>query len=285
VAFICAPSSAQFKGQSFAEKPSSENLGVERTNFSSNIFGGFTNSIRLWDISLVALGGLSYYKPNEGGTTSALEPLDVDLQISGSVARNDGRESLGSRVHPGRIQTSIFIGQLAVTSLLDFATDARITASDYERSFVFAKALLYTASITEISKNLLPRIRPDGSNNRSFFSGHVSSSFTMSAFIYREISDWVDGIEFSHRSRTTSTLLRGAAFAACYGWATYVGYSRIRDRKHYLSDVLVGAAVGTVTGNFMYDLHFDNVDLSTTPALQFSFNPAVHPTVGLTYHF
>ncbi len=285
VAFICAPSSAQFKGQRFAEKPLSANLDVESTDFSSNIFGGFTKSIRPWDLSLVALGGLSYYKPNEGGTTSALEPLAVDLQISGSVARNDGRESLGSRLHPGKIQTDIFIGQLAITSLLDIATDAHITASDYERSFVFAKALLYTASITEISKNLLPRIRPDGSNNRSFFSGHVSSSFTTSAFIYREISDWIDGMESSHGSHTSSTLLKGTAFAACYGWATYVGYSRIRDRKHYLSDVLVGAAVGTVIGNFIYDLHFDNEDQSTTSVLQFSFNPAVHPSVGLTYHF
>ena len=283
VAFICAPSSAQFKGQSFAEKPASENLSLERTDFSSNILGGFTKSIRPWDLSLVALGGLSYYKPNEGGTTSSLEPLAVDLQISGTVAPNGGRESLGSRVHPGRIQTNIFIGQLAITSLLDIATDAHITASDYERSFVFAKALLYTVSITEISKNLLPRIRPDGSNNRSFFSGHVSSSFTTSAFIYREISDWIDGMEsWSH---TSSTLLKGTAFAACYGWATYVGYSRIRDRKHYLSDVLVGAAVGTVIGNFIYDLHFDNEDQSTTSALQFSFNPAVHPSVELTYHF
>ncbi|MCZ6775191.1 MAG: phosphatase PAP2 family protein [Ignavibacteria bacterium] len=283
VAFICAPSSAQFKGQNFAEKPISANLNVESTDFSSNIFEGFTNLICPWDLSLVALGGLSYYKPNEEGTTSTLEPLAVDLQISGSVARNDGRESLGSRLHPGKIQTNIFIGQLAITSLLDIATDAHITASDYERSFVFAKALLYTVSITEISKNLLPRIRPDGSNNRSFFSGHVSSSFTTSAFIYREISDWIDGMESS--SHTSSTLLKGTAFAACYGWATYVGYSRIRDRKHYLSDVLVGAAVGTVIGNFIYDLHFDNEDQSTTSVLQFSFNPAVRPSVGLTYHF
>lgn len=285
VALIGAPSSAQFKGQRFEEKPLSDNLSVERTAFSSNIFGGFTNSIRPWDLSLVALGGLSYYKPNEGDTSSTLEPLAVDVQISGSVARNDGRESLGSRLHPGRIQTNIFIGQLAITSLLDIATDAHITASDYERSFVFAKALLYTVSITQISKNLLPRMRPDESNNRSFFSGHVSSSFTTSAFIYREISDWIDGMNFSHGAHTTSTLLKGTAFAVCYGWATYVGYSRIRDRKHYLSDVLVGAAVGTVIGNFMYDLHFDDEDQSTTSALQFSFNPAVHPTLGLTYHF
>jgi hypothetical protein len=239
----------------------------------------------VWDISLVGLGGLSYYKPNDGRNTSVLAPLQVDVQVSNSVARNDGRESLGSRVHPGRIQTNIFIGQLAITSLLDIATDAHITASDYERSFVFAKALLYTASITDISKNLLPRIRPDGSNNRSFFSGHVSASFAASAYIYREIRDWLDGTELSRSSHTTSTLLKGTTFAACYGWATYVGYSRIRDKKHYLSDVLAGAAVGTIIGNIIYDLHFENENQSTTSALQFSFNPAVHPTVGLTYHF
>jgi hypothetical protein len=38
-----------------------------------------------------------------------------------------------------------------------------------------------------------------------------------------------------------------------YGWAGYVGYSRIKDKKHYLSDVLVGAAAGSLISYFIYD--------------------------------
>jgi hypothetical protein len=37
-----------------------------------------------------------------------------------------------------------------------------------------------------------------------------------------------------------------------YGWAGYVGYSRIQDRKHYLTDVVVGAASGTLVSYLLY---------------------------------
>jgi membrane-associated phospholipid phosphatase len=42
------------------------------------------------------------------------------------------------------------------------------------------------------------------------------------------------------------------SFGALYGWAGYVGFSRIHDKKHYLSDVIVGAASGTLISYLVY---------------------------------
>jgi membrane-associated phospholipid phosphatase len=246
---------------------------------------GLTDAFSTRDLSLVGLAALTMYKPDEPHDQIAFVPFGFDRNVSNSLGRSDGRESPGSRIHPARIQTAIFVGHLGLTALVDIATDAEITSRDYERPFVFAKTMLYTYGITEVSKNLVYRVRPDGSDSRAFFSGHASGSFAASAFVYRELDDWIDGWGIARRSDFTRTLLKSTAFAATYGWATYVGYSRIHDRKHYLSDVLVGAAVGTVLGNLMYDWHFGAEDLSSPSGFQFSFIPSSQPAVGVAYHF
>jgi membrane-associated phospholipid phosphatase len=182
-----------------------------------------------------------------------------------------------------KIQTWILLGQLGATTLLDVLTDAEITPLEYEKPFVFAKAMIYTYGVTEITKGWVYRSRPDGSDGKSFFSGHASGSFAAAAFIYREISDWADAGPL-RRSETGNTVLKAAAFSLCYGWATYVGYARIHDRKHYLSDVLTGAAVGTLIGNLVYDWHFSAPD-NRASNLHFTFNPSSRPSIGFTYRF
>jgi len=244
---------------------------------------GFTRAVRSWDLALVGLVGLSFSRPEDANDKIGMRPLGVDQEISRSFSSND--KSLGSRVKPNAVAAHIFLGQLGVTAFLDLATDTRITSLDYERSFVFAKTVLYTFSITEITKNVTSRTRPDGSDDRAFFSGHASSSFAMSAYVYREFNHWVDGMTFARRSSAVTSLLKGTSFAACYGWATYVGYSRIHDRKHYLSDVVVGAAVGTVIGNLMYDWHFGTRAADDESSWQITLRPSSQPMVGLAYHF
>jgi len=256
-----------------------------RSSLSSRLTEGFTGAFRPFDLSLVGLAALNFYKPGEPDDQIAMRPLRFDRSVTSSLGRLDGGLSLGSRVSPVIIQATIFFGQLGVMALLDLTTDTEINAHDYERPFVFAKTMLYTYGITEVSKNLIYRVRPDGSDSRAFFSGHTSGSFAASAFIYRELDDWIDGWGIARRSDLTRTLLKSTAFAATYGWATYVGYSRIHDRKHYLSDVIVGAAVGTVIGNLMYDWHFGEDDRSSPSGVRFSFIPSTQPAVCLAYHF
>ena len=48
---------------------------------------------------------------------------------------------------------------------------------------------------------------------------------------------------------------RALSFGAFYGLAAYVGYSRLDQGEHYLSDVLVGAAAGTLIGRTFYRIN------------------------------
>ena len=276
---------AQFKQQTDMIGERTADIPTTERSVLSNMTQGFAASFRPWDLSLLGLTGMYLIKPDEADDQLSLRPLAIDHQISRSLGRNGEGELVGSRLHPAGIQRTIFLGHLGIVAFLDIATGASITSRDYETPLVFAKAMMYTYGITEITKNWVKRNRPDGSDNRSFFSGHVSGSFAMSAFVYREVSDAIDGMEAAERSTPVRMLLKGVSFTAAYGWATYVGYSRIHDRRHYFSDVLVGAAVGTVIGNLLYDLHFGANSELQSPALQFRFIPADRPTIAMSFHF
>jgi membrane-associated phospholipid phosphatase len=70
---------------------------------------------------------------------------------------------------------------------------------------------------------------------KSFPSGHATAAFSAAAAVTAEASEWWP----------QHTLLIGAVM---YGGASMVGLSRMYDDKHWASDVLVGAAVGTFAG-------------------------------------
>ena len=87
------------------------------------------------------------------------------------------------------------------------------------------------------------RRRPDLSNKRSFPSGHTSNSF-LGATILQNVYGSEVGIPG-------------------YILASITGMSRINDNKHYLSDVIFGAALGVAIGtgfNYLYkeEIHVKN---------------------------
>ena len=93
--------------------------------------------------------------------------------------------------------------------------------SDLIRAHVMAELL--TIGIKEGTR----RGRPEGSGF-SFPSGHTSAAFA-SATVIQQHYGWKFGVP-------------------AYAVAAYVGASRVEMRKHYLSDVAFGAAVGIVAG-------------------------------------
>lgn len=113
------------------------------------------------------------------------------------------------------------------------------------------EALVLSAAIGGLLKGMVGRKRPyaspgdprdyrfaggfGGGSRTSFPSGHSTASFTMAAAITEEISErwprdrwWV----------ATST----------YGAATLVAVSRVYNHRHWASDVIAGAALGTFSG-------------------------------------
>ena len=89
-------------------------------------------------------------------------------------------------------------------------------------------AMVTNGILTETMKRGVGRKRPNGSCCKSFPSGHTSHSFTIATIVNELYGDQI-GI-------------------AAYCLAVLVATSRINDNKHYLSDVLFGAGLGTAVG-------------------------------------
>ena len=74
-----------------------------------------------------------------------------------------------------------------------------------------------------------------GDQWRSFPSGHTITAFAFASTVTRESKFWRPG----------ATWYVGTVF---YGGASLVGLSRIYNNQHWASDVMAGAAIGTLVG-------------------------------------
>ena len=83
---------------------------------------------------------------------------------------------------------------------------------------------------THLIKSTTKRTRPNGSNNKSFPSGHTSTSFVGAGYF----------CAYDSKLCIPAVLI-----------ASSVGYLRIGADKHWLSDVLVGAGLGFAGGRLV----------------------------------
>lgn len=86
-------------------------------------------------------------------------------------------------------------------------------------------------------KHIVRERRPDGSDRRSFPSGHATYAFagaTMLRHEYGHLSPWVT--------------------IGGYGVATLVALDRVRQDRHYLHDVCAGAVIGMASTELSYFL-------------------------------
>jgi membrane-associated phospholipid phosphatase len=90
------------------------------------------------------------------------------------------------------------------------------------------KGLLLDIIAVTALKSMVGRTRPDGSDTRSFPSGHTSGAFTISTILSRR-HGWKVGIP-------------------AFGLATFTAIARMEDNRHYFSDVVAGAAIGIAVG-------------------------------------
>jgi membrane-associated phospholipid phosphatase len=81
-----------------------------------------------------------------------------------------------------------------------------------------------------------------GDQYRSFPSGHSVAAFAAAAAVVNETSRWWPNL----------TWVIGPAM---YGGAGIVGLSRMYNNRHWASDVMMGAAIGTFAGNKVVRYH------------------------------
>jgi len=89
-------------------------------------------------------------------------------------------------------------------------------------------AMIATRLATDGIKDTIHEERPDESDDRSFPSGHTSMSFSAAATLHKRYG-WKYGIP-------------------AYAVAAFVGTARVKADKHYVHDVIAGAAIGGAAG-------------------------------------
>ena len=204
------PTSPDTQSQQSLSVPAPARVGVQ--DVGADASPDFRRIPSWTNIAILAAGGL-------GAAMSHTSDRSLSNAMSGS-------QSLGTVLGVGetaggaRMQLFGALGTYAVGRFSGHNTIAAIGA-DLIQSQIVAQAM--TAAI----KMSVGRTRPDGTQY-SFPSGHSSVSFATATVLQRNLG-WKVGIP-------------------AYGFATYVAASRIQDKRHFLSDVTFGAAIGIVAG-------------------------------------
>jgi len=122
---------------------------------------------------------------------------------------------------------------------------------------MYAESMLFGMTLPFYGKGGVQRIRPYAYNSatpmdiklraeakRSFFSGHASGAFTSTIFLSTVYSTYYPNSKWKPYIWTGSILL-----------ASTIGYLRIVGGAHFLTDVLVGAIVGSTIGYLVPKIH------------------------------
>lgn len=113
--------------------------------------------------------------------------------------------------------------------------------------YVFGRARPYVDSVPNPDNWQLFRGFRSDTRYRSFPSGHAVAGFAAAAAVTAETSIWWP----------QAVWLIGPAL---YGGAALVGLARMYDNRHWASDVIMGAAIGTFAGNKVVRYHRINPD-------------------------
>lgn len=222
-----------------------------------------------------------------GVSTIAL--IATDRQTSGELVEN------GDNVLRLRISKDVSrVGSLYATggAAAAFYFVGRATHNDREREtgLLGAEVLIDSEILVSALKTVSQRQRPpvDHSSGeffdggRSFPSGHAVSAWSLATVIAQEYGHHRPAVQFG-----------------AYGLAAVISLSRYTGRNHFLSDVLVGSAMGYGIGRYVYHKHHDsaldaqnekeNGDLTRSklfPRIAPLYNPRAHVYGGtLTWDF
>ena len=106
-----------------------------------------------------------------------------------------------------------------------------------DRTIYLSAGFLLSSAITLPLKKAMDVLRPDGSDYKSFPSGHATTAFAMAQWLREEY-------------KASNPLLSYSG----YFIATASSISRVSYHKHHLADVLMGAGIGMLSTKAIYAL-------------------------------
>jgi hypothetical protein len=156
------------------------------------------------------------------GTTIALHSQDSEVQGAFHPEEPLGPvKDVFNWIGHGAVLGGTTFTAFVVTKLVDHEKGALASGTMLE-------SLALTYALTFPIKLSTGRLRPDGSNRRSFPSAHASGAFSVA---------------------TVTEVLYGPLIGVpAYLLASLVAVARLDANKHYLSDTVAGALLGTLIG-------------------------------------
>ncbi|MBN1449293.1 MAG: phosphatase PAP2 family protein [Bacteroidetes bacterium] len=210
------------------------------------------------------------------GTTAAAYLVDEDVRIFSQTHRLDENEDwlfvgdmYGRGIIPGAAAALLYAGGLTFEDEW-----IRVTGR------MLLQSLIYSGMINQFSKFLFGRARPytgDGktafhffgisSSQKAFPSGHATAAFAFSSTLSRRVGS----LPFSLLLYTLST-------------ATVL--QRIDTDRHWLSDTVLGAAIGACIGIAVVQIEEGRAQHRSSEVLPISAGLYPHaPLLGITYGF
>jgi membrane-associated phospholipid phosphatase len=210
-----------------------------------------THSLFTWRDGVLAggfiVGTISIRRLDKSAATALQFPSrqkNQTLQRMSSVVRNialPGSTIIGPSMYAiGRLSKQDRVAQLGLHGTEALILGAGI-GSVLKDAFGRARPFVDTVSPNPNDFQLLRGFKR-GDDYRSFPSGHTLAAFAAAAAVSAETSRW-----WSWASYTIGP--------AMYGGAAAVGISRMYNNRHWASDVILGAAIGTFAGTKVVRYH------------------------------
>lgn len=152
--------------------------------------------------------------------------IGASMYATGRLGHNDRLAELGLLG-----TEALLLGEGAGTVLKDF----------------FGRARPFVDSVPDPDNWQLMRGFTTNDKYRSFPSGHTVSGFAAAAAVTAETSRWWPGKMW-------------LIAPVMYGGASLVGLSRMYENRHWASDVILGAAIGTFAGTKIVRYHRSHPD-------------------------
>jgi membrane-associated phospholipid phosphatase len=210
-----AASTAASPASSPVAEPSSAASEIDASPSFRDLFGDavldFANLPTWSNVAILTAGGI-------GAMTAHAADADVTRTLAAA-------DDLGGFLHPGETiggARTQLAAALATYAAGRITSNAKVTAIGAD----LIKSQIVTQTLTAAIKMSVGRGRPDGTQY-SFPSGHSSVSFATATVLQRHLG-WKVGVP-------------------AYGLAAYVAASRVQVKRHFLSDVTFGAAIGIVS--------------------------------------
>ncbi|GGC60479.1 hypothetical protein GCM10011387_12630 [Pedobacter quisquiliarum] len=134
---------------------------------------------------------------------------------------------------------------------------------------VYVLSTVIMGASVQTTKRLTQHVRPDGSDQHSFPSGHASTAFASAEFLrqeYADVSPWYG--------------------YAGYTIATATGVLRLKNNKHWFGDVVAGAGFGILSTKAAYLLYPEIKKLfKTKPGTSYTLIPGYQQNrIGLNFN-